>query len=264
MDVYSLTSQCCIYLFLDAENWAKNLITYQWYPVNQCDLRHFFIPRQIFDSIRPNDQLSVKPASLINVLLNLHSMHTAVRLYFKSIQHLPLIFPAEPGSHKQDTLQVPALHDVCRYTFHSSCCFCYERRGEKKKTFTLIYPMKALIIPLSSSPAANGMSRDAEKMCPLWNKCELVCALSQLRRTQRPAPTSGFRIIHLVGGRIFALINTVWIWDLCFLKKLFIYLLPVSGSIYRSLSLTYLRYLRLAVGTLNDLMMQEKGTFDVG
>lgn len=77
--------------------------------------------------------------------------------------------------------------------------------GEKKKTFTLIYPMKALIIPLSSLPAANGMSRDAEKMCPLWNKCELVCALSQLRRTQRPAPTSGFRIIHLVGGRIFAI-----------------------------------------------------------
>lgn len=111
----------------------KNVIAYQWYPVNQCDLRHFFIPRQIFDSIRPNDQLSVKPASLINVLLNLHSMHTAVRLYFKSIQHLPLIFPAEPGSHKQDTLQVPALHDVCRYTFHSSCCFCYERLGGRKR-----------------------------------------------------------------------------------------------------------------------------------
>lgn len=142
--------------------------------------------------------------------------------------------------------------------------FATREGGDKKKTFTLIYPMKALIIPLSSSLAANGMSRDAEKMCPLWNKCELVCALSQLRRTQGPAPTSGFRIIHLVGGRIFALINTVWIWDLCFLKKLFIYLLPVSGSIYRSLSLTYLRYLRLAVGTLNDLMMQEKGTFDVG
>lgn len=51
----------------------------------------------------------------IIVLLNLHSMYTALHLYIKSVQYLPFVFPAKPGPHKQDPSHPPALHDVCRY-----------------------------------------------------------------------------------------------------------------------------------------------------
>lgn len=86
--------------------WCKNTFFFSWYP-------DFHVDTLVHKCI-----WSVSECVLVlSILLNLHPTNTALHVYFKSVQHLPFIFPVKPGTNKQDTPQLPAFYDVYRYSF---------------------------------------------------------------------------------------------------------------------------------------------------